>query len=196
MAGFSICSVKGCGKKRFCRGWCRGHYMRWWKHGDAGEDAQLHAHASHGKPLAFLRHTVSNPPSECVPWPYAKSDRGYGKVWFEGRHYAAHRLAWEIFNGRKLAKGMVAAHQPQVCHNPSCINPLHLREASNKENQTDRVLDGTELRGQKTSKCKLTEQQVLKIRQDPRALKEIADMYGVSISAISLIRRRKNWAWL
>lgn len=30
----SVCSVEGCDKSSFCRGWCRKHYVRWKKHGD------------------------------------------------------------------------------------------------------------------------------------------------------------------
>jgi 5-methylcytosine-specific restriction endonuclease McrA len=28
------CSIEGCGKPGFCRGWCTAHYSRWQRHGD------------------------------------------------------------------------------------------------------------------------------------------------------------------
>lgn len=28
------CSIEGCGKKHYARGWCRRHYNRWHRHGD------------------------------------------------------------------------------------------------------------------------------------------------------------------
>lgn len=30
----ATCSVDGCNQSRYCRGWCRLHYFRWWRHGD------------------------------------------------------------------------------------------------------------------------------------------------------------------
>jgi hypothetical protein len=29
-----VCSIGGCGKPSFCRGWCSAHYSRWQRHGD------------------------------------------------------------------------------------------------------------------------------------------------------------------
>lgn len=34
MASSRICSVEGCNKPVFCRGWCSAHHQRWRKHGD------------------------------------------------------------------------------------------------------------------------------------------------------------------
>lgn len=28
------CSIEGCEKKHYGQGWCKAHYLRWWKHGD------------------------------------------------------------------------------------------------------------------------------------------------------------------
>lgn len=28
------CTVGGCDRAPFCRGWCKRHYQRWWAHGD------------------------------------------------------------------------------------------------------------------------------------------------------------------
>lgn len=28
------CSVPGCERNEYCRGWCQRHYKRWWRNGD------------------------------------------------------------------------------------------------------------------------------------------------------------------
>jgi hypothetical protein len=43
----------------------------------------------------------------------------------------AHRIAFELANGRGVAAGLEIDH---VCRNPPCVNPLHLREATHTEN--------------------------------------------------------------
>ena len=32
--GQRICSIDDCGRPHYGRGWCRHHYVKWWKHGD------------------------------------------------------------------------------------------------------------------------------------------------------------------
>lgn len=34
MATKSLCSIPECGKTAFARGWCKAHYLRWFRHGD------------------------------------------------------------------------------------------------------------------------------------------------------------------
>lgn len=92
--------------------------------------------------------------------------------------------------------GMIVAHNPIMCHNRSCVNPLHLREATQIENEHDKVLDGTHAMGQRNGRCKLTVENVLAIRADTRTCKIIALEYKVSEGAINDIKLRRNWAWL
>lgn len=46
------------------------------------------------------------------------------------------------------------------------------------------------------SASKLTEKQVLEIREDKRILREIASDYGVTLQAIWYVQQRKNWGHL
>lgn len=46
------CSIEGCGKAQFCRGWCAAHYSRWQRHGD---------------PLHAKRHSPQ-PPDAAQRW--------------------------------------------------------------------------------------------------------------------------------
>lgn len=35
--GERACAVDGCGRRHFGRGWCKGHYFRWYKTGEPGQ---------------------------------------------------------------------------------------------------------------------------------------------------------------
>lgn len=153
--------------------------------------------AKKGEALAFLKGVVSNPPDECVTWPYATcKTRGYGRITYEGVTQSAHRLSLSMYLGRELREGMYAAHAPQVCHNPSCINPLHLREATPSENAQDKNLDDTHVRGQRHYRAKLTEAQVLDIYESEGTYRELASHFGVSEANVALIKSGRSWAWL
>lgn len=49
-------------------------------------------------------------------------------------------------------------------------------------------------RGEGAGGARLTTEDVLKIREDKRTLREIAADYGVTLQAIHLVKARKNWA--
>jgi hypothetical protein len=35
------CSVPSCTRVKFCRGWCKAHYQRWYAHGDVFADVPV-----------------------------------------------------------------------------------------------------------------------------------------------------------
>jgi hypothetical protein len=71
---------------------------------------------------------------DCWLWTGFCRPDGYGKFAHPGGQYA-HRFAQEFFNG-PIPKGMTVDHflYPGGCIGPSCVNPAHLRLASNREN--------------------------------------------------------------
>lgn len=82
---------------------------------------------------------------QCWPWTGAIVANGYGRAALTqdngtmNRSLLAHRVAWELANGRKLRPKMVVMH---TCDNPPCCNPAHLREASSSENALDAFAKG------------------------------------------------------
>lgn len=149
-----------------------------------------------GEPRRFLLEIAASPPTICVPWPYAKDRVGYGRLKWHGKQRPAHRVAWEVYNGCEMDRALDACHEPVICHERSCINPLHIRPGTRSDNMADALLDGTDIRGKRNMNAKLTEQQVLAIFADPRSKAAIARDYGVARKTICSIKSGANWGWL
>lgn len=89
----------------------------------------------------------------------------------------AHRAIYERLHGPVHPD----AELDHLCRNRACVNPDHLEPVTHAENSR---------RGLAT---KLTAEQVLAIRADPRFQWEIADEYGVCRSTVSHIKTGRNW---
>lgn len=61
----------------------------------------------------------------CWHWAGTENGRGYGKIWFLGRQWLAHRLAYEFLIGP--LNGHPLDH---LCRNRICVNPAHLEPVS------------------------------------------------------------------
>lgn len=67
----------------------------------------------------------------CWTWRGQFSQNGYGRFQIgAGLRYPAHRVSYTIFKGR-IPFGLLIHHK---CENTACVNPEHLRPATNKEN--------------------------------------------------------------
>lgn len=141
--------------------------------------------------------------SECINWKGSKS-KGYGTVWFNGKHHRAHRLSFCSHYRLSLAdiEGMVIMHK---CDNPSCVNPEHLLAGTQEENNKDRDLKGRQrngahvLRGENHYIAKLTNYQAECIRKEyvsmsrTHGTRALAKKYGVGQQTISKIVRSKTY---
>ena len=67
---------------------------------------------------------------DCWIWPKCKTKLGYGQKRHNGKTSYAHRILFEILRGG-LAREMSLDH---LCRNPSCVNPWHLDQVSQREN--------------------------------------------------------------
>lgn len=69
----------------------------------------------------------------CWEWQGARVGRGYGHLRFGQKYTYAHRVAWELTNGR-IPSGLVVCHR---CDNPPCCRPEHLFIGTQAENLQD-----------------------------------------------------------
>ena len=132
----------------------------------------------------------------CLLWTGCKVRQGYGRISIgdkKGKTLRANRVAWFIHHG-EWPDGMVM----HSCDVPECVNIEHLSVGTAKENTQDAIQKGRfDQRGVKHHKAKLTEQQVLDVRQQHAAgelgYRKLAQVYDVSWVAIGQIVRREHW---
>lgn len=108
-----------------------------------------------------------------------------------GRHTSmpVHIVVCETFHGPR-PDGMEVAHEDGDPGNPRATN---LSWKTPKGNNADKVRHGTDNPGERNPQHKLTEVDVREIRQSSRPETELAMCYGVSRSAIGLVRRQQTW---
>lgn len=196
MAARRVCSIDGCGKRHFGRGFCNAHYTRWKKYGDPSEGKPTPA--SPGVPLNWLWDLLSREPGEdCVLWPFGRSQNGYGAVKDGGEQVGTHRWVCEKVHGPPPGLEHHAAHS---CGNGhlGCVSPWHLRWATPTENMADNVVMGRTNRNRPGSHRSLTPEVVRQIRDLRGAVtqRELARRYGTTQGNVGLIQRREIWGWL
>lgn len=133
--------------------------------------------------------------NECWEWKGSLLKNGYGKIGYGANSkLLAHRLSFMIHNNKEIEEGKYILHS---CDNRKCVNPFHLREGTQQDNMNDKKERNRNTFGEKNGLSKLTEQQVLEIRNKyiPRkyTLKMLATEYNVSYQSISIIINNKTW---
>ncbi len=77
--------------------------------------------------------------NDCWVWTGAKTSKGYGVLWLEGRPEYVHRLSAHLFIGLDRQGDLKALHR---CDNPPCFNPDHLFLGTQTDNMEDATRKG------------------------------------------------------
>lgn len=134
----------------------------------------------------------------CWEWTAYLNKDGYGKFGVGYIVVLAHRFSYELEYGIFDNSLFVLHH----CDNPSCVNPEHLFLGTNKDNADDKVYKNRQSRlmGEKSGRSKLTEKQVLKIRELYNSGKfkqsEISKIFNVPDSTVWSIVHNIIWKHL
>jgi len=86
----------------------------------------------------ILEHLVPEPNTGCYLWEMCTSEKGYGKVKFEGKVQKVHRVIWKRAN-RSIPKKMNILHR---CDTPACGNIDHLKIGTVADNNCDMMQKG------------------------------------------------------
>lgn len=138
--------------------------------------------------------------TSCWVWTGARDPLGYGRFTYDGMTRTAHRLMFCLMYGDQPASVLVCHN----CDNPSCINPSHLYAGSAQSNMDDMMARGRNKYwrrvGQDHPRSKITQAQALEIADEKRwgdmSQREVGEIYGITQTAVSDIRRGHRWKHL
>lgn len=135
------------------------------------------------------RHIERIPESGCWIWTGSTLSNGYGKFRdADMKSSLAHRATYAYYKGQ-IDSGKYICH---TCDIPSCVNPNHLFAGTPTENQQDSKSKGR----MKKVTFKLdrkTVNEILKYIKLGHSQKEIAYMFSISQSMVSMIKTGKAW---
>jgi len=150
-----------------------------------------------GKAISFFEDVVLQyDGDECITWPYHHTN-GYGRVWKDRKMHLVSRLLCEIVHGPPPTSEHHAAHS--CGHgNLGCVTKQHLSWKTSKENNADKIMHGTNRRGEEHGNCKISEEQVLEIfaLRGTETQSAIGKRFGLASQTINHIHRGRTWGWL
>lgn len=126
-------------------------------------------------------------------WNGCKFISGYGQFHYKGKCYRSHRLAYEMFIG-KIPEGKICCHKDDRRDN---VSPYNLFISDNQGNSNDMVKKGRQASGEKNRRAKLTNKEVLKIRElyksGEYSKQKLANIFGVVRQTIYRILAKESW---
>lgn len=139
----------------------------------------------------ILANTRVDPATGCRIWLGGTYSNSYGQVWWQGRGCHVHRVVWTLIHGDPGDLDVL-----HTCDNRPCCEPIHLFLGTQTDNNKDCVAKGRRPRGGRCYNHKLTEAQVVEIKELLAAGEthtRVALRFRVTSQAISSIARNVTW---
>ncbi len=181
------CSVVACLAPHHRGGFCRNHHYRFKKYGNP-----MMGNPAPGSLSSWIDAHKNYAGSDCLMWPFHRSPDGYARHPVNGRDVNVHSTMCAHRHGPRPSDKHHAAH---ICGNGvrGCVNPQHMEWKTPKENEADKKIHGTVLRGEKHHKTTIGSTDVENIRDSNFSQRKLAELYDVSQSTIWRIRQRLTW---
>ena len=139
----------------------------------------------------FQAKYVINETTKCWEWCASINSNGYGTFRLDGETLGAHCVSHLLF------KGPYSNQVLHSCDNRRCVNPDHLFDGTQSDNMKDMVAKGRRvhsgLKGSRHPCARLTEEDVVKIRESTLPMQALADQFGLTNGSIRNIRARRSW---
>lgn len=182
------CSIEGCEKPIRCKGLCKAHHLRQWRHG-----SPMLGGPSRGHARKFLLSHIDHESDECLIWPFCRNKTGYGEItWTKHDTKLVHRIMCRLAHGSPPTKNHEAAHSCGKGH-MGCFNPRHLSWKTGLDNCRDKALHGTQQWGDQIHFAKLTLEQAKRIKHGSENGRKLAFEMGVRPETIYNIRSGRTW---
>lgn len=123
MSSAKTCSGPVCSREVLAKGLCAAHYKQMKRHGRLSVIEEV----SSIEDRFWVNITKKG---DCWIWS-GPIDKGYGRLYYEGKGYQAHRWSYEQHKHVRLTKKDTLDH---LCRNTLCCNPEHLEKVSLIEN--------------------------------------------------------------
>ncbi len=121
------CSIEGCERKFYGRGWCSAHYQRWWATGSVNPSKPVRDPSFSDEEWFWSKVDATG---DCWIWTRATNKHGYGCARHQGQRQLAHRTAYELLVG-PIPDGLEPDH---LCRNSPCVNPDHIELVTHRTN--------------------------------------------------------------
>ncbi len=121
----------------------------------------------------------------------SKDKYGYPRMWYAKNTRYVYKVVYSLFVRKiGMSDGIVIRHK---CDNKLCVNPDHLLEGTHQDNVADRVSRNRSAIGEGNGRSKLTNEDVLYIKNSLERQYILAKQFGVDKKTINNIRNNVNW---